>query len=750
VNSSDRPNAAAAAPASGFDPRALLQFVLGYKWLVLGVAALVTTGTVFWTLRQPNVYQATCTLEYDPLPPRPLGSQVQDVASPGTNYWLSREFFETQNRVLASRSVAERVVARLALHHDPDFAGVPQGQRAGWRGVSVEAAAQMVQGRLTIQPVEETRLVHVHVRDGDPETAQALANAVADSYIEKTLQDRAGTTGSALEWLSEQLDTLRTELESSELALHEFKRDHNVLSLSMEDRQNLVASDIQRLSEALGGVRTRRIELAARVAQLRRANGEDPMEVHATVIRESTTINELRAGYRSKMLERERLGERYGPGHPAIVALDGEIRVLRDSVRQEINGLITAAASDLAEVSAVEGGLKDALEQANAAGLDLNLREIEYQRLNRERANNSRLYDLLLQRTAETDLTRMLNVTFVRVVDRALRPTEAVSPDHRRNAVSGLVGGVVAGLVVAFALSRLDRRVRNADDVEALGTTVLGILPRIDEATVERRKQAKRDPQDGAKVSLARDFFAHHHPMSPVAECLRTIRTNLAFMSADEPPRVITVTSASPQEGKSTMAINLAVSLAESGKRTLLIDTDMRRPRVHRAFGVPNMKGATSVLVHEADLKQAVVATEVPGLDILPCGPIPPNPAELLHTARFRELLERSAASYDRVVLDSPPIGVVTDAAVIGPQTNGVILVVRAGSTSRDAVSSVLRQLRDVNATIIGCVLNDVNLKARDYGSRYSYSYYYGNDGYSESSAISAAERGTDEKRPAA
>jgi capsular exopolysaccharide synthesis family protein len=264
--------------------------------------------------------------------------------------------------------------------------------------------------------------------------------------------------------------------------------------------------------------------------------------------------------------------------------------------------------------------------------------------------------------------------------------------------------GLLAGLGVALLLELLENSVATQTDVEErLGLAFLGVVPRI----------------EGDRAPKERDLFVHREPKSSVAECCRAIRTNLLFMSPDKPFKTMLVTSSSPQEGKSTTCINLGVAMAQSGNRVLLLDTDMRRPRLHRAFGVPNELGISSLVVGEGTLEAAVKSTEVPGLFVLPCGPLPPNPAELLHTQAFAELLKQAAGKFDRVILDSPPINAVADAAVLATQTDGVLLVLKAGKTNREAARRALRSLADVQARMYGAVLNDVDLRAPRYGDSY-------------------------------
>jgi capsular exopolysaccharide synthesis family protein len=318
----------------------------------------------------------------------------------------------------------------------------------------------------------------------------------------------------------------------------------------------------------------------------------------------------------------------------------------------------------------------------------------------------------------------MLRVTHVRVVDRALVPRSSVAPRVTLNLTAGILAGLILGIVVALLAERSDRRIRNLEDIEALGLAVLGLVPRIGAATTtgpRRRRQT-------AQASTNKDLIAHIQPMSGVAENLRTIRTNLSFMGADGGLRAFVITSASPREGKSTVAINLAITLAQSGKRILLVDTDLRRPRVHRAFGLTARRGVTTALVGEAQAMDVVLTTEVPGLDIVACGPIPPNPSELLHTDAFRHFVESVRDKYDHVMSDSPPLGAVTDAAILAAQLDGVIVVVKSQSTTREALRVTARQLNDVGARVLGAVFNDVDLSHGRYGEG-TY-YYYRREGY--------------------
>ncbi len=731
--SHERP-AAPAAPE--LDLLGYARLLLAKRWLVVGCMLLAGALAFLFTFRQARTYEATSTIEYDPYPVRPLGRDVEDVADPVGNYWRTQEFFQTQNQILKSRALAERVVLRLGLHENAGFNHYAGAGR--FPGVSSEQAARRLQERITVLPIQNTRVVRVSVRDSDPERAQLIVNTLVDSYIEKTVEDRLGSTVNALDWLGTQLEALRTELNDAELALHEFKEEHNVLSVSLEDQRNLVAQEIQHFNDALTEVRSRRIALQARMEVLNGATREDPLAVHAPVASADGALLALRSRIHEAEQERASLAVRYGDQHPELARASAELATLRGQYRDELARVIDTAAAELAEARNTEAGLRAALGQANEAGLALNLREIEYARLQRERQNKVQVYELVLQRATEADLTRMLQTTYVRIVDRALRPTSPISPSFRNNTGAGLAIGALLGIAIAILLHRLDRRIRTLPELEAFGIPVLGMLPTFPETDDGRRAVRARRRKSPALSTHSpdRDLIVHRQPNSVAAECCRSIRTNLTFMAVDAPLKSLLVTSGVPEEGKTTVLVSLAISLAQSGKRVLVVDTDLRRPQLHRSFDVDPTVGLTSVLAGEATLARAVVATQVPGLSLLPAGPIPPNPAELLQSRPFAAIVEEVQASYDLALFDAPPANVVTDAAVLASQLGATAVVVRAGSTTRDSLLSTLRHLGDVSAHVVGAVFNHVDL-----GARGAYAVEYARYGYGAYAADAAAEQ---------
>jgi capsular exopolysaccharide synthesis family protein len=715
----------ALAESLGLDLWRLAHELYKYKWLVIGAVVAASAITYFWTLRQPRIYEADCTIAYEPSPPRTLGREIDDITAP-MQYWSAREYYATQNEIIRSRAVAEKAVRKLGLQH---FGSAPEAGGSG-AGANLTNAALRVKQQLSVAQDRDTRIVHVRIRDRNAERAMTLANAVADAYIEKTTEDRLGSTTNALEWLGGQLDSLRKDLERSELSLHDFVKEEANLSMPFEEQQSLISEEIHSYNKELNTAHVTRLGLEARLEELEKIDPSDPATLDGRVLAASPTLNSARERFLDRSNERARLTTRYGDQHPQIRELDVDLTRLSAQIRGEVDGMLAGARSQLREAKRIEGGIRALLDQANRTGLDLNLKEITHRRLQRERDNSARLYGAILERTAETDLAHALQVTLVRVVDRALVPTFSVYPVMRTNLTIGAVIGLLAGIGLALLLSQLDKTIRSIEDAEQLGITILGIMPKIETGVVLGGSYySRKRSREAAAIVENPDLVVHTHPKSSVAECCRTIRTNLTFMAADHPQRALVVTSPNPREGKTTVTLSLAISLTQSGKRVIVVDTDLRRPRVHKALSRTNAVGVTSVLVGAQSVREAIQSTDVPGLDILASGPIPPNPSELLHTAQFGDLIRELTRMYDHVLFDSPPLTVVTDAAVLAPQVDGTILVVHAQKTTHDAVRSALRQLQDVSAHVTGGVMNDIDLSAKRYGYRYGPGTYYYNYG---------------------
>lgn len=720
---------------------ALLWGVLRKHWrLALAITAGVTVLVAFLVQGQTKIYQAAMTLKIEPAAIRPLGKEVQTPGESSDYYWTNKEYYETQYRIIQSRKVAEETVRVLNLHRDATFIRmVPADAPAELeREYTVEEVAGMVQKRLGVEPVKNSRLVELTFQDADPVRAQRVLKTLADTYIDQNLEAALTNMGTAGDWLNAQLIKLKAELENSELNLHEYKKKNQLLSVSLDDQSNMLRDEMQQLHRELTSARARREQLAARVSQLDRANPDDPDSLPATELLSSQVLRELRSNYLKARSERDAL-EKAGKGvnHPEMQAATATLATARKALLDEVKNIQEAHRRELLSVDKEVAGLARLYESAKQRALDLNLLEIEYNRLARNKENTERMYSLVLERAKQSDVTSQMRFNNISVVDSPLVPQRPVRPRVVLSLALGVFGGFALGFGVILARELLDRRVKVPADLEQhLQLSCLGLLPQIEDAQASvppsgktRRRKRRRETTTGPQ-----ELYVHNHPSSGVAEAVRALRTNIVFMSPDQPFRRILITSAGPSEGKTTVACCLATAIAQSGKSVLLLDADLRRPRLHKVFETRNGGGGvTSALLDPELLDGAIVATAVPNLSVLPTGPIPPNPAELLHSASFQRLLETLSQRFDRIVIDSPPLVPVTDAAILSSMVDTTLVVVRAFQTRKDLAKQAVRSLRDVNARIAGAVLNDVDFARGEYGY---YQYYaYKKDGYGSAEA---------------
>jgi capsular exopolysaccharide synthesis family protein len=713
-------------PASaGLTPLNVMRYLRAFwrrKWVVLGVAVLITGLAALQTLRKPKVYAASTSLIIDVTAPRVLDNDVKELmGDERSNYWFNKEYYATQNQVITSRAVATRVVDKLGLQHDAAFLGLSHlDEKTRQQAMQGMDAAGLLQSRISVLPVRDSRVVNIAVEDLDPQRAALLANEVAQAYMAENLALRLRTTENATQWLEERKVELERASQTSELALYDFKKNSDMLSVSPETKKSSVSERISSYEATLTQVRTKIAALQGRVEAIRQLQKSsqpgDETWAEAVPGPSDPAIQEYKRRYVEQRAACVELNERYLPEHPKMIECASKLTVVREDFVRSLTNVVRKAETELAQAVAEEKNLVRMLAVAQDESFQLGRRQIEFERMNREAENNRRLYESVLRRLKDIELSGLLRTTNVRVLDPARPNFAPIKPDVRRSVLMALLFGLVAGCGVVVLLEMLENTVSSQADVEErLGLAFLGFVPRV---------------EGKAESPGERDLYVHRQPKSSVAECCRAIRTNLLFMSPDKPFKTLVVTSSGPQEGKSTTCIFLGVAMAQSGNRVLLLDTDMRRPRLHKAFGVPNDVGISSLVVGEGTLDKAVKSTEVPNLFVLPCGPIPPNPAELLHTQAFADLLKAAGERFDRIVLDSPPLNAVSDSAVLATRADGVVLVLRAGKTNREAARRALRSLADVQAQMYGAILNDLDVMDVRYRDTYlGYRGYYGHYG---------------------
>jgi polysaccharide biosynthesis transport protein len=683
------------------------------RWPFVILSVIVATVIAFvLTYRQPKIYEATCQVIIEPMTPQVLPGS-KDVVELGTGtFWANREFYETQYRIIQSSAIGQRTVEKLGLQFDPDFGGAAGATR------DVTLLGRAIAGQVAVKALKDSRIALITVSDRKPQRAALIANTIADTYIESNLDYKLEGARSAMAWLAEQESDLKRELEGSEMKLYKFKKDRNLLAVSLDDKQSMLSQNLASVNAKLTDLHIRQLEMDAKRKMIERARDNIAEQETLPEIREKDTIRTLRESFTTFSKEYADLSSKYGPEHPRMKALEGQMDVVRKAYRKEIDSVLASFEKSYQQLIDNELALKALMQQQQKEAIELSKVEVDYKPLQRASEQNSKMYGVIASRQKEIDITGPMKTNNVRVLERATVPGYPVRPKPVQNLLLGLLLGLVTGIGLAFLIEALDNTLKTQQDVEQfLGTPVLGLVPIIGMAgpNVEREPDSLRE----------RDLGVFLDPKSVAAECCRSIRTNILFMSPDRPLKTMVVTSPSPQEGKTTTAINLGVTMAEAGGRVLIVDTDMRRPRLHRSFGVPNQTGISTVIVGKTALEDSIKRTDVPNLDVLTCGPVPPNPSELLHTDRFGAVLADCARLYDRIILDSPPTSAVTDPAVLGNLTDGVVLVIKAGETTRDSAMHARRQLAAAKAHLFGVVVNAIDFSNPAYGYDYYYRNYY-------------------------
>lgn len=723
---------------------------------VVGVALLVTAVMSF--LARP-LYRATAVLNVEKEKGSPLdiglGAPVYD--------WYNPEFLPTQSRLIRSREIAERVVRRL---HLAESAAAPAGAKPAAAPAKADAPpapddslarwAMGVQGGVEVNLVRGTTLLEVSYVSSSPKEAADVANAVADAYLDWTLESKYRVVGQASQFLSTQIEQLKGEIEQRERDLQAYSRQKDIVSV--DPQSNITLQKLESLNRDYAGAVADRVGKEARYYEVQNS----PPEAVA-----DTLSGGLVGSLRNDLLKLEReYAEKqnlYKPDWPAMQQLKAQIAKGRqhlDTVIQETVGKAKETAkAEYQTALRREESLKEVLRAQKAEAMTLNSNAVEYNNLRVEVSTKRALLDTLLKRQSETEVMSRLRgsrESNVRIVDRALAPSFRFRPSYRQNATRGLFLGLVFGVGLAFFLEYLDRSIRTMEQVESyLGLPALGIIPAVGQSGTKkrygygygygygRRRRSSEatarvvpsvPPKAGSETPNARipiELFPHSHPRAVASEAYRAFRTALLLSRAGG-VRSVVITSGYPGEGKTSTAVNLAVVLGQLGKNVLLVDADLHKPRLHEVLRLSNRSGLVSILAENANPKDAIQPTGLPGVFVITAGPISPNPSGLLASPPMTRMLEEMQTNFDYVVIDSPPVQPVADALVIGNQTDGVVLCVRGGVTPRERVAQVRDRLLRSNVRILGVLINNLLEEAPRYGDKYYYSGY--RSGYLEES----------------
>jgi len=685
--------------------------------LFLAVFVVVAGIVVFLGMRQQKVYRAKATVLVAYSAPKVL-HQGDDIYQMSHRLWEYQRYFETQPEVITSREVLQEVIETLDLANDEEFLGIAEiADPEEKREAKAKAdPVRVLHKRIDVEPLRDSLALSIYVRDTDPHRAADIANTLAVAYSGYYEKQRNAATEVAADWLKERVGDLEDEVRVAEDAVLQFRRENDFIEGPQDVTRDMGSERIVTLSEA---VTHNEIELADLETRWIKAQALDE-ERNAAAIPEvlnDKTIQTLKQQVFETAAEEAELRARYGEKMPRLKRIQAEREDLERTIDVETIRILDSLRTQLEAARETHARLKRQLEKERELVQALKEREVAFERLDRDLRQTEELYRQISNRSLETELAGMLEYSNISVLDRALAPDRPHEPRLRVIVLLALVLASAFGLGVVFLVDRLDSSIRGGEQLEAeFRLPVIGIQP-------------KYVPKGGER-SPATPLHISEESRGPLAESCRTIRTNLMFMSPGQELHTLLVTSAGPSEGKTILSSNLAYTMASAGKRTILVDTDMRRPRVHKVFQLKERGALAAALIGEVPFEQAIVPSGYPNLDLIPLGAVPPNPAELIDSAYFHKFLEWLKSRYDRVIFDSPPTMAVTDASILSQYVDGVLLVAREDKTNRHVLRQALRSLQTVNARVLGFVLNDVDLeKARrgyySYRYRYRYPYYY-------------------------
>jgi len=692
------------------------------KWAALATFVIVFALSVIATMNATRLYQATSKVAIFPENPNVLGFKDAEFSSPDFDYEAT---MATQAAVLRSDALAMEVIDALHLDRDPKFAGVTGPQAEDSIRVSsmqpdpAKAAAWLgaFRGGLSVQVIPTSRLVDVSYTHPDPRLAAEIVNALVKAFTEENFKTKYESVTQTSVWLSKELADLQLKVQTSEEKLVRYQKDHSILGV--DEKQNIVTAKLNELNNELTVAQTDRIQ---KESNYRLAVAGEPAGL-AKTSREGTS------GLLEKLREKEadlntlyaQATTEFGSGYPKVVELNNQLKQVRTEIVAEETRVQHGVRDEYLAAVQRENLLTTAFNQQKQEANQLNESAIEYSVLKRDAESNRQLYQDLLQRLKEAGVSAGLRSSNIRVVDIARTPTQPITPNVPRNLQVGLLLGLACGIGLAFVLESLDTSIRSIEEISAISTLpALGTIPLQLSSKSPLRKRLKtmsaetETPESSALVTYAR-------PKSEAAEAYRALRTSILLSSFGAPPKVILVTSAIPQEGKTTISANSALVLAQSGSRVLLIDADLRRPGIDKLFGFRSRAGLSTLISGVDKIEDVVVPfTQVPNLWILPAGPIPPQPVELLGSTVMKDHITRWRDEFDHIIIDTPPCLSVTDAVVLSPEADRVILVARAGKTTKAALRRACELLLHVNARVMGIVLNALDLRS---GGGYYYTY---------------------------
>jgi capsular exopolysaccharide synthesis family protein len=694
------------------------------RWSILGLTVLVSILALLIVNNMRPLYRATATILIEQGKSKIVS--IEEIYAQGM---MARESYQTQVEIIRSEELARKVVRKLNLQTHPDF-DPRQTEPTFWNRVTGAAAADPSQisegeafkaavGRfrraMQVGLIRNSQLAQISFASYDQELAARVPNVIAETYIESDLEARMAMTQKASEWLRERMGDLRAKVDSSEKALQDYRDRERIvdakgIALSGAGRQ------LEELTRSVVEARQKRAEAEAAyslVQQIKMGRSQASYD-SVPVVLKSPIIQQMKVAEADAEKRLNEASKRYGPEHPRMIQARSELEAAKENTRKQVEIVVGGLAKEFEQARANESAVERALAQSKSDIQGINRKEFQLGILEREVQQNRNLYDMFVNRLKETNAAGDLQSTIARVIDPATVPSMAYAPDKRQIVTVAAIVTLIVSALLALLLDRLTNALNSTSDVESrLGVPALGVLQKI-----------KGFQKKGFVSELA--FF--NDTQSTFAEAVRTVRTSVLMSALDDPHKVVVITSSVPEEGKTTLSFNLACALGQV-KKVLLVDGDLRRPKIGRLVGRDSkLPGLADLVAGHAQVSQCVFFDERAGIHLLPAGTVPPNPLELLSSKRFEDVVTKLKEAFDIVLIDSAPLQLVSDAQVLSQFASSVIYVVKADATPYQVAQNGLKKLRRVNAAILGVVLNQLDLeKAEKYYGEYSgYKSYRG------------------------
>ncbi len=763
------------------DFRHYLRIIRKNRMLIIVLTSIVTAIAAYNAYTATPIFKSTATLLIE--------SQKANVVSIEEIYGFdgqNAEYYLTQFELLKSRALAEKVIDLLKLQDHPVYNKIASadllsisslkqwvkdielpGQGGGENSTVGEFLSNLIEktkhtikgddspimsqvgdqqspetkekqrrqslissfvGSLTIEPIRRTKLVKISFTSSDPKLAAQVANAVGETYIESYLDAKMEMTEKAAQWLADRLGGLRLKLASSEKKLIDFREKHQLIDFNggvgtlTEQQIQFATSELSKSNSELSKIASLRDEV------LRLQTDSPELLDTIPIIQQDALVRTYKVEQDEQNRILDELSNRYGAKHPKIIDVKSRLNVVTNNLNEQINRVIATIQKDYELAAKNVESLNETLSSSKREIQDVNKKKFELTSLEREVEANRKLYDTFFNRIRETDEADGLEAANARVSDRAIEPRGAFKPKKSLIIALAAIAGLIGSILLAFLRENMDDTVKGADEVESrLGVPMLGIIPLIKNGLLRRKSAIPLSPYE----------IPDKH--GTFVESIRTIRTSLCLDNPNNPHKKVVITSSIPSEGKSTLAINLAYSLSQIEK-VILIDADMRKPTVGKAFGIDSVHPGLSDYLKAKTRKKAVHISECiirnlndGNLDVLPCGSIPSNPLELLASPRFSRLFDKLADHYDRIIVDCAPTQAVSDALVLGKQSDALIYVIKSHSTKLHLIQRGLKRIRQAGIHILGATVTQVDVdKLASYGGDYYYQGYYDYYGYSK------------------